>query len=134
MPAVHIAIIDTPTAARLLAGRKRVESRFSRRRRPPYGRVLVGDRIYFKVAGGQVIGHSFAKRVVQFAHLTPTLVDSLHSRYNRAILAPPAYWAARRDCRFAVLIWLTGFTRRASRLKIPRQYGNGWVLLSRPVA
>jgi len=130
MPAIHVAIIDARMAASLLDGRKRVESRFARQRRLPYGRVCPGDRIHFKVSGARIIGHARAIRVREFDDLSPAAMESLRWRYNRAILAPPAYWRARRRCRYGVLIWLGAFIRRASRVAIPRQYGNGWVLLS----
>jgi hypothetical protein len=69
-------------------------------------------------------------RVRQFDNLTPAAIESLRRRYNRNILAPPAYWRARRHCRYGVLIWLGRFTRSLTRLALPRQYGNGWMLLS----
>ncbi|MFQ5806608.1 MAG: hypothetical protein ACE5I3_09175 [Phycisphaerae bacterium] len=130
MSAVHVAIIDSRIASGLLDGRKRLETRFARQRRLPYGRICTGDQIYFKVAGRDVIGHCPVLWVREFHDLTPAALEWLRSRYNHAILAPPAYWRARRHCRYGVLIWLGRFTRRASPLMIPRQYGNGWVLLS----
>ncbi len=132
MSAAHVAIIDGRLAAGLLTGHKRVESRFARRRRPPYGRVFPEDEIHFKVSGCDIIGHAPVTRVRQFDKLTPTLIESLRRRYNRLILAPPAYWRARRQCRYGVLIWLGRFRGRAIRLAVPRQYGNAWMVLSEP--
>jgi ASC-1-like (ASCH) protein len=117
-------------ATGLLSGRKRVESRFARRRRLPYGRVSPGDEVYFKVSGGYIIGRSRVARVRQFDALTPRAIDTLRRRYNQAIKAPDAYWDARRDCRYGVLIWLRGFSRRVRRIPVPRQYGSGWVVLA----
>lgn len=132
MSAIHVAIIDAQAAANVLSGRKQVESRFTHRRRLPYGMVTEGDRIYFKVSGGTIIGHSYAARVSCFSDLTPTAIQNLRRRYNRAVLASPGYWRARRRCRYGVLIWLTRFIRRAAVLPVPRQYGNAWVVLSKP--
>lgn len=130
MPRVHAAIVDPSIAAALLDGRKRLESRFARQRRLPYGHVSVGDTIYFKIAGHTVIGRSSVRRVRFLKGLTPPDIDAIRRRYNHHILAPAAYWHARRDCRFGVLIWLTSIVRQAPRREIPRQYGSGWVLLS----
>jgi len=127
---VHVAIVDARAAQGLLKGRKRVESRFARRRRLPYGRISVGDLVYFKLSGGTIIGHSTALRVHQFDQLTPGAIDRLRCRFNRRIHAPASYWQARRHCRYGVLIWLSGFTARLTALAVPRQYGSGWVLLS----
>lgn len=130
MSRVHAAIVDARAAGGLLDGRKRLESRFARQRRLPYGRISAGDEIYFKVSGSAVIGRSSVLRVREFDNLTPTAITAIRRRYNHTILAPSAYWHARRDCRFGVLIWLGPFVQQVIRRRIPRQYGAGWVLLS----
>ncbi len=130
MPRIHAAIIDARLARGLLDGRKRVETRFTRQRRLPYGRISVGDEIYFKISGQDIIGHASAIRVQHFDDLTPAAIAALRQKYNHAILAPYDYWRARRDCRFGVLIWLGPVDHWACRPRIPRQYGAGWVLLS----
>jgi hypothetical protein len=129
---VHVAIVDAATATKLASGHKRIESRLARHRRLPYGRVSKGDRIYFKVSGGNIIGLSRVRRVLHFDDLTPPDIDALRSRYNPAILASPRYWIRRRHCRYGVLIWLSSFCRRRSTFRVPRQFGNGWLLLPRP--
>jgi ASC-1-like (ASCH) protein len=130
----HVAIVDARIARSLVDGRKRVESRFARHRRAPYGRVVPGDSIYFKVAGGEVIGRAPVKRVREFNQLTPKALTALRRRYNDGILAPATYWDARRQCRYGVLIWLGRFVRRTVQIALPRQYGTGWVILPGPGA
>ena len=129
---MHVAIVEPGFAQGLLSGRKRIESRFARRRRLPYGRVFRGDQIYFKVSGDGIIGRSRVARVEQFEDLTPAAMSSLRRRYNTDILAPTAYWHARRHCRYGVLIWLERFAAHQLNLPVPRQYGGGWLLLSVP--
>jgi ASC-1-like (ASCH) protein len=128
--AVHVAIIDTGMVPGLLDGRKRVESRFARQRRLPYGCVSPGDQIHFKVSGANIIGHAPVTGVREFDDLTPAAVESLRRQYNCAILAPRTYWQARRHCRYGVLIWLGRLTSCTPPLVVPRQYGNGWMVLS----
>lgn len=62
MPRLHVAIIDAHAGRELLAGRKRVESRFSRQRRAPYGQVARGDQVVFKLVGGPLIGQARVAR------------------------------------------------------------------------
>jgi len=128
MPRIHVAIVDNDTAQDLLSGRKRVESRFARHRRPPYGCVSRGDHIYFKHSGDMVIGRAAVTRVLQFDDLTPGAIEDLRRRYNHAIRATPAYWYARRNRRFGVLIWLARLRPPDNAPAVPRQYGNGWIL------
>lgn len=125
---MHAAIVSTDVAAALRAGTKTVESRFSRTRRSPFGRVRPGDLIQFKLAGGPVVGAARAVAVRQFDALTPVVVRRLRRRYGAAIQAAPAYWRRRLHARYGVLIWLTPLGPPLRR-RIPRQYGGGWVVL-----
>jgi hypothetical protein len=126
----HLAIIQRWLVAPLLAGEKRIESRFMRQKHLPYGRIAAGDRIYFKAAGGQVIGLYKAVRVMQFERLSPAAVLALRRRYDHAIRAGAGYWRARRDCRYGVLIWLGRMKNVAGLAAPPRQYGSGWMILA----
>jgi hypothetical protein len=116
---VHAAIVDARVAGGLLDGRKRLESRFARQRRLPYGRISVGDEIYFKVSGSVVIGHSAVLGIREFENLTPATITAIRRRYNHVILAPSAYWRARRNSRFGVLIWLGPSSGRRSDAGFP---------------
>jgi hypothetical protein len=130
VPRVHAAIIDARLASGLRDGRKRLETRFGHQRRLPYGRISVGDQVYFKISGSDIIGHSTVNRVLQFDNLNPRTIDALQREYNYAILAPAEYWREHRNCRFGVLIWLGRFSSRGRPPSVPRQYGAGWVLLA----
>jgi hypothetical protein len=126
---VHVAIVNRFVAGQLLRGCKAVESRFYRRKRPPLGRIQVGDTVYFKLSGGQVIGQATVARVRQFWNLTPAGVLDLRRRYNAAVGAPPRYWRVRRRCRYGLLVWITPLSPPPAGLNVPRQYGNGWLVL-----
>jgi hypothetical protein len=128
-PRRHVAIIDRPAAAALLAGRKTIESRFTRTRRAPVDRVRPGDRLYFKLSAGGFIGTCRVRRVAQFEDLTPFQIRNLRRRYGRAIAAPAAYWRERIRRRYGVLIWLSGLESLRRPPRIARQYGSGWVTL-----
>jgi hypothetical protein len=132
MPRQHVAIIDAHAAEALLAGRKRVETRFSRTRRAPFGRANRHDIIHFKVSGGAIIGTCSVTRVRTLADLTPSRITALRRELDRAVAAPYAYWAARRHCRYATLLWLSPLAAPPPGLRIPRQYGTAWFTLPDP--
>ncbi len=129
MRLIHVAVVDRGTAGRLLRGFKRVESRFYCTRRVPFGRIRVGDTIHFKLSGGAIIGCAGVTRVRQFADLDRDAISRLRRRYNRAICAPARYWAHRRRSRYGLLIWITRLCPPLRPVEVPRQYGNGWVVL-----
>lgn len=133
MPRQHVAIVTPIVAARLLSGEKTIESRLYRSRRPPFGIISPGDTIYFRSVGGLIFARSIARRVQQHTDLTPPQVAAIRRRWSLEIAAHAGYWKAKRDSRFAILIWLSRF-RPASRHEVaaPRQFGSGWVTLGGP--
>jgi hypothetical protein len=105
---VHLAVIGAPYAAAILLGTKTIESRFTRTRRVPFGRVSAGERISFIARKAGLIVTATAERVESFAGLTPLQVEAIRSAYGAAIGATDAYWRAKRDCRFGTLVWIGG--------------------------
>lgn len=130
-PCVHLAIVDRPTAKRLLSGQKVVETRFSRSRRAPFGRVRGGDILIFKVCGGKMLCTSAVRRVRHFDRLDSGRIEQIRRRYGRLICAPDAYWRSRRDRCYGSLMWLGRPGPPPESFRPPRQYGNGWVVLGR---
>lgn len=126
----HVAWIRKPLAAALRRGVKRVESRLSRTRRPPFGRVRVGDRIWFREVGGGWVGVARVSRVRQFEQLTPSAISALYRRFGQEVAADAQYWRARRDCRFATFLWLTKLRAGGRSPSAARQYGGAWRTLA----
>ena len=129
MPREHVAIVDTRTASALIRGTKRIETRFYRQRRAPFGRIAGGDNVHFKISGVCIIGTARVTNVREFTDLSPAAMDRLQTRYRRTVLAPGRYWKARRNSRYGVLIWLEPLHEPAGEVVVPRQYGGGWVVL-----
>lgn len=102
----HLAILHPRHARALLAGEKAVESRLSRARTAPFGRVRVGDRVYLKPVAGAIVGLGVVARVEQHVALTPADVDRLRDRFEPLVRAGAEYWAAKRTCRYATLLTL----------------------------
>ncbi|MCL6646947.1 MAG: ASCH domain-containing protein [Chloroflexi bacterium] len=104
----HLAILAPEPLAEILGGRKTVESRLARDRRPPWGRVAPGDRIWLKRAGGPVMA------VARAAWVRFWLLASEEER--EALWATPglcptaAYRQAKQQARYATLIGLTALT------------------------
>ncbi len=117
----HIAIVDDQFAVPLLKGHKRIETRFSRTRRAPFGSVSAGDSIYFKASGGDFIGPCTALSVIEYDRLTPAKIDAIRRRHNHAIQAPPSYWHDRKGCQFGILIRLGSVSAPAWSGPVPRR-------------
>jgi ASC-1-like (ASCH) protein len=125
----HVAIVCPEIVPALLRGEKRIETRFYRSRRSPFGRIAVGDVVHFKRTGGGLVGSTEVTSVKEVGNLTARRLDQLQRRYSRRVQAPATYWAQKRRCRYGVLIGLGSLVRPPPDLAVPRQFGTGWLVL-----
>jgi ASC-1-like (ASCH) protein len=127
--AFHLVILKKPYLDAILAGQKRIESRFSKTRRSYFGRVLAGDRILFKQSSGPVCGVATVEAVEDFEGLTPKRIAQLKRRYNGGICGSDEYWQSKADSRFGMLVWLKDVERIAPVRIIKRDW-RAWVVLT----
>lgn len=124
----HLAILKPRYVRYLLAGKKTIECRFSRTRRPPFRRVRPGDTLWIKLSGGLVVAKATVHQVVYFHPLTTDTFRKLHRQYGRRIQADKHFYADHRNASFASVISL----QRISALKpfrILKRDRRAWVVL-----
>jgi hypothetical protein len=127
--ALHVAVLLPVFRPLILDGRKTIESRFSVQRRVPFGAVAPGERIYFKASSGGFFAAATADRVWMTDRLTPAMAADLRRKYNPAIHGDAAYWQAKRDCRYATLIWLRQVTATSTGPRYRPQHMRAWYTL-----
>lgn len=125
----HVAILRPALLRLVITGQKRLESRLYRTRRTPVGRIREGDTIFLKPTGGAVQAVCRAGAVREFRHLTVRELRLIRERYQAALRVPQGYWRVKRDSRYGVLIWLADVRRCGPVVRVPRQFGSGWVEL-----
>ncbi len=101
-----MAIIRGSYLDAIIRGEKTIESRLSVNRGPAFGRVLPGERVYFKQSSGPFRATALVDRVEHRAGLDRRAVALLRREHNAGILGDAAYWHGRRDCRYATLVWI----------------------------
>jgi len=102
----HLAVMHEPYLSYVLAGRKSVESRFSRHRVAPFGQVGVGDLLLLKAQSGPVTGVASVAHVDSYV-LDPASWAAIRERFSAALCAEgDEFWADRRDARYATLMRL----------------------------
>ena len=121
-------ILRRPYLDEILAGRKRVESRFTRSRRAPFGCISVGDRLFLKVSSGPVCATASVKKVLEFENLSPGKMKQLKAKYNSLILGGEDYWADKRESKYGVLVWLGGI-ELIEPVRIDKRDWRAWVVL-----
>jgi ASC-1-like (ASCH) protein len=67
---------------KILSGQKKIESRWYKTKRPPWGKVKKGDTVYFKDSGELVSIKAEVEKVISFSNLTPGKVKQILSRYG----------------------------------------------------
>ena len=85
---------------KILSGEKKIESRWSKNKIAPWGRVKYGDRIYFKNSGEPVTVVASVSRVLQFENLNPAKVRNILTKWPLVDYE----WAKNKS--YCVLIWL----------------------------
>ena len=125
----HLAVLKKNYLEKILSGRKGIESRFTRSSRPPFRRVHIGDKIFFKISGGPVCATATAAAVKNFAELTPDKIAALKDQYNHQIAADDEYWQSRADCKYGVLVWLKD-AQPIEPVRISKRDWRAWVVLT----
>lgn len=114
----HLAIFKGRGADKILSGEKTIESRFARRRIPPFGVISSGDIVYIKRSGRDIIGQFKVKRVIFFDG-----VDAAEVKKNYG-------QEAKENCKYGSLIFIGQSSRFiTSPIKIKKKDLRGWVVL-----
>ena len=125
----HLVILKKPYLEAILAGRKQIESRFTRTKRAHLGRVLPGDRLFLKESAGLVCAVATVAAVKNFQNLTPKQIIELKQEYNRQICGSDEYWQSKADCKFGLLVWLKDI-RAIEPVRIGKKDWRAWVVLT----
>lgn len=106
----HVAIMSKSWGLipKILSGGKTIESRWYQTRRAPWGRVEVGDTIFFKNTGEGVSAQASVLRVeqIELGGISDTI--ELVKQYGKDICLPnhdPQTWG--RVPRYCILMWLS---------------------------
>ncbi len=118
-----------PYLEAILAGRKRIESRFGGTRQFFFGRVQPGDKLFLKESSGPVCAVATVSAVKRFEDLTPTKIVEIREQYNSDIGGSDEYWQRKNDCRFCILVWLKD-VRKIEPVRIGKRDWRGWVVLT----
>lgn len=132
----HIAIMNSKIASidDILSGKKTIESRWSKNKSAPWGKVHAGDTVYFKNSGGLVIVRATVSKVLQFDNLSPDRVREILEKWGGADgiavtnLENTIQWA--RNKKYCVLMWLKN-SRKVKSFKINKSgFGSAAAWLS----
>lgn len=126
----HLAIFKGDGAEKILLGKKTIESRFSKSKIAPYGVVSVGDLVYIKPSGKDIIGQFRVKKVIFYDGLDLEGMKEIKERYGKALAVNEDYWAGKDICKYATLIFIGNSARFiTSPIKLKKKDQRGWVVM-----
>lgn len=127
----HLAIFKGEGADLILSGTKTVESRFSKRRNPPFGVISAGDLVYIKPSGKDIIGQFRVKKVIFYDGLDLSDLSNLREKYGSQLAVEEDYWKSKETARYGTLIFIGEVDPFiTSPIKIPKKDLRGWVVLA----
>jgi len=125
----HLVILKKPYLEAILAGRKIVESRFTKTKRYAFGRVLPGDKLFLKLSSGPVCAMATAAAVKNFENLTSKQISEIKQQYNHHIQGTDEYWRSRANCKFGFLVRLK-YVEAIEPVRIHKKDWRAWVVLT----
>jgi hypothetical protein len=126
---VHVAVLIEPYLRLILDGDKTVESRFARRRYPPYGCLRSGDVILLKRTGGPIMGICQATEV-SFHERHDGSWQPIRDVFAQALCAvDEEFWQQRETTSYATLVVLSRVCRLAPSLDFHKRDRRGWMVL-----
>ncbi len=126
---IHIAILKRPYVEAILAGAKTVESRLSRVRCPPHGRVEVGERLFIKASGAPFLATAVAASVLDLEGQSPRDIDRLAAEWDGRVGGGGGYWRSKRHSPFVTLITLADVEPLEVGPRYQVQHLRAWYVL-----
>jgi hypothetical protein len=111
-----------------LDGIKTIESRFTKKKIPPFDQVDPGDIIYLKKSGGLVVGKAVVDHAKSYINLTRERINEIYERYKTSLQVSMEFIESKIDSRYAVLIWLTG-VQRIEPFHFVKHDRRAWIIL-----
>ena len=127
----HLVILKKVYLDRILSGSKTVECRLSCTRRPPYGCVHVGDKLWLKQSGRRIRATARVRGIRYFHPLDPVVLAMLQERYGPVIQADRAFFNLKKGAQFATVIRL-GSVRRIAPIPHSKPDRRAWIVLTGP--
>ena len=95
---------------KIISGKKKIESRWYKSKRSPWGKIKKGDTVYFKNSGEPVSIKAEVEKVISFSDLTPKKVKQILKEYGRddgiEENKVPDFFELFKDKKYCLLIFL----------------------------
>ena len=123
----HLAIFSDEAVKQILAGEKIVETRFSQKKIPPFGEVSVGDFVYVKPSGKEIVGQFRVEKVISIEGVDATDLKEIEAKYGSP---GQKFFESHKGAKYGTIIFIGNFEQFiTSPVKIKKSDLRGWVVL-----
>ncbi len=124
---IHLGIFTPSYLPLMESGVKTVESRWSKKWLPPYGRIDKGDVVFVKGSSGPVVSRFAVSFVKEFVLVQGDL-ERIKKEFGRFIAAPDAFFDQKIDSKFCTLIGISNY-EAIDPIVIDKKDRRAWVVL-----
>ena len=128
----HLAVLTPGWIELILTGDKTIESRFTKRRSAPFGKVNAGDVVFMKESGGLVKGAFRVGKVDTIEKLTYELRIAIDASFREQIFGTPYFtehWDQWKASNHATLIHIAEPVAFKEPFAFPKRDRRAWVVL-----
>ena len=127
--AIHYALFPNKNVIQaLISGAKQLESRFSKFRIDPYGRVDKGDIVLMRETGRKFFAYGLVCEVRYFERGLYDRFDRIKQDFNDLICADDYFWEMKSNANYATLMNFA-VVERIPFIKVKKSDSRGWVVL-----
>ncbi|EKD91152.1 MAG: hypothetical protein ACD_30C00041G0012 [uncultured bacterium] len=131
----HIAILSNSAIKQVFSGKKTIETRFSQKRISPFGTVSIGDIVYLKPPGEDIVGQFVVKKVIYIEGLEASDWDNIKKVYGKklslgSLEEDDKFFKIHQNAKYATIIFISNVEQFiTSPIKFTKKDLRGWVIL-----
>lgn len=131
----HLAIFSQNAALQIFSGEKTIESRFSIKKIAPFGQIAVGDLVYIKPSGKDILGQFRVKKVISFEGIDSQDWQVIKEKYGKYLSLgskkeDDEFFRAHKGAKFGTIIFIGQVDKFiTSPIKIKKNDQRGWMVL-----
>ena len=131
----HIAILGSSAIKQVFSGKKTIETRFSQKRIAPFGTVSIGDIVYLKPPGEDIVGQFVVKKVIYIEGLEASDWDNIKKVYGKklslgSLEEDDKFFKIHQNAKYATIIFISNVEQFiTSPIKFTKKDLRGWVIL-----
>lgn len=121
----HLAIFSKDHIKDIFSGKKNIELRMSNKKIAPFGKVSIGDLVYIKPPGEDIVGQFIVKKVISIEGLEEEDWKLIDTRYSKKMSGEK-----KSSAKYATIIFIDQVEQFITApVKIKKSDLRGWVVL-----